>query len=69
MIELTDLQLKQLAEFVSNLGLVFFATVVTPIFTEPDRFNIFATISGILLTIICVIISLIILKGIKHGKS
>lgn len=32
MVRLNDDQLKQLAEFASNLGLVLFATVIAPVF-------------------------------------
>ena len=34
MIQLNKLQLDRLSEFLSNVGLVFFATIITPLFAE-----------------------------------
>ncbi len=63
--ELNDSQLKQLAEFVSNLGLVFFGLVLTPLFSASNQVNFNLLIGGLFLIIGCVTMSLIILKGIN----
>lgn len=63
MITLNDNQLKQLAEFTSNLGLVFFATVITPIVTV-DQVNPFMITLGVVSTAGCLFTSLWILRNI-----
>lgn len=61
-------QLKQLAEFTSNLSLVFFATAAAPIFSQVERINVYMVLSGIALSIGCLLMSLIILE-VKNDKS
>lgn len=61
-------QLKQLAEFISNLGLVLFATVIAPIFNI-ENFNPIMIVSGLVLTGFCLFLSLLILRNQKYDKS
>ena len=58
-------QKEKLADFSGNLGLVFFATLVMPVFTKIDRINILMIVLGILFTNVCVISSLYLMKGIR----
>ena len=58
-------QKDKLADFSGNLGLVFFVTLVMPIFTKIDRINILMIVLGILFTNVCVISSLYLMKGIR----
>ena len=67
-VKLNENQLKQLAEFTSNLGLVFFATVVTPVAAGAGKINPFMITLGLILTILCLFLSLIIIRS-KNGKS
>lgn len=67
--KLNDNQLEQLAEFMSNLGLVFLATAITPVFSEVDKVNPFMIALGLLLTAGFLVASLLILGGDKHVKS
>ena len=60
--KLNDNQLKQLADFTSNLGLVFFATAITPVFSEFDKVNPFMIVLGIALTISCLVGSMRLLN-------
>jgi len=60
--KLNDDQLKQLADFMSNLGLVFIAVSITPLFSDIDKFNIFSVILGLVASIISLIVSLSLLK-------
>lgn len=64
--KLTNIQLRQVAEFTANLGLVFFASAITPIFTAVDKVNPLLIISGLVLMMGCLIGSLIILKGVEN---
>jgi hypothetical protein len=58
-------QLDRLSEFVSNLGLVFLASAVTPLFTGVDKANPFIVELGLTLTSGCVAVSLFLLKGVE----
>ena len=60
MVRLNDNQLKQLADFTSNLGLVFLATVITPLFTNVDKVNILAVVWAVGASIICLVGSLLL---------
>ena len=60
--KLNDNQLKQLADFMSNLGLVFFAISITPLFSGVDTLNIFSVLLGLVASIISLIVSLSLLK-------
>lgn len=66
MIRLNADQLKQFAEFMSNLGLAFFATAVgPPLFTPIDRIDPFMITLGLVLTLYCLIVSLFLLRERK----
>lgn len=62
MFRLNDNQLKQLAEFVSNLSLIFFASVITPLFSEIDKLTVFTVLWGIGLGLGSLAISILILR-------
>lgn len=64
MVKLNDEQLKQLAQFSSNLSIVFFATAVGPIFSV-DVVDPFMIVLGIGFTAGALILSLLILKGVE----
>ncbi len=66
MIRLNDVHLKQLAEFASNLSLVFVAVVVTPLFSEGITVNIFNVLTGLTFMAVCLMISLFLLRRIKR---
>ena len=66
MYRLNSDQLKQLADFTSNLSLVFFTSVIAPTFSEVDNVNPFMIILGIALTFSALIISMFLLKGVKN---
>lgn len=63
--KLSESQLFKLSDFVSNLGIVFFGALISPIFTGLDR----ASVVGILLcavgTVLCAFFSIIIVRNIK----
>lgn len=65
MYKLNDIQIKQLAEFTSNLSLVFFTTIVTQVFSGVDRVNVINVVLGLVISITCLIESLLLLKGSK----
>lgn len=52
-------QLDRFSEFVANLGLVFFASMVVPIFLGPTV-DAFMILTGILLSGFCLFISLLL---------
>lgn len=56
-------QLKQLADFASNLSLVFLAGVVAPIFSNSRAIELLTILVGVSFGILCLISSLYILKG------
>lgn len=60
---LNQRQLERLSEFTANMGLVFLATVTTPLFAGVDERSTFVLLSGLLLTSGCLVISLFLLKG------
>lgn len=60
-----DNQLGRLSEFTANLSLVFFASLVTPIFSGMDKINLIIVLPGILFTTGFLIISLLIERGSK----
>lgn len=65
MIRLNDVQLKQLAEFTSNLGLVFAAAVIAPLFSNIDGLTVSGIILGLTGSASSVAFSLLIIKGVK----
>lgn len=67
MIKLNDDQLKQVAEFSSNLGLVVIATVITPAFSNIVNINSVMIISGLVIAGFCLFLSLFTLRNRKNG--
>jgi len=61
MAKLNNKQLQQLAEFMANLGLVFFASVITPLFTKVDNVNPYNIVLGLGAALVCLFISLSLL--------
>ncbi len=62
---LNNFQLDRLSEFAANLGLVFLASVVTPLFTGVDKASPFIVGLGLMLTSGCLAVSLLLLKGVE----
>ena len=60
--KLNDAQLRQLAEFTSNLSLVFLASVIAPLFSNIDSVNIFSVLLGLLAAVISLVISLFLVR-------
>lgn len=60
--KLNNYQLDRLSEFTANLGLVFFAALVLPIFSGIDKVNYFNVVWGLALTTLCLIVSLFVLR-------
>lgn len=55
-------QLKQLADFLSNLSLVFLTVLVVPVFFDLSKTNIFVLFLGLICTFLSLVSSLYILK-------
>lgn len=66
MLTLNNNQLKQLAEFTSNMGIVFVGIVIAPLFSQAESVNIFTVLTGLGLMIICLITSLSLLRKVKR---
>lgn len=64
--KLNDNQLKQLAEFTANIGIVFVAVVISPLFSGTENVNIFNVLSGLGLAVVCLVTSLILLRRAKR---
>lgn len=64
-------QVKQLAEFSSNLGLVFAASVISPLFSNRniDMQDFLIVVLGLELTILSLVLSLFLLSLIKERKK
>ena len=69
MIRLNNSQLRQLAEFTSNLGLLFFATIVTQVFADVDKIDLLNVVLGLLASITALFLSLTILILNKREKA
>ncbi len=63
--KLNDSQLRQLGEFMSNLGIVFIAVVVTPMFSKFDSINLLGVVLGLVAAMICMGGSMLLLKDKK----
>lgn len=66
MVRLNNDQLKQLAEFTSNLGLVFAGGVIVPIFQKIDTLNLFNVVLGLIAALLCLILSMQLIR--KRSK-
>ena len=62
MIRLNNDQLKQLAEFTSNLSLVFIATVITPLFSKIDAISLPIVLLGLIAALISLRLSMWLLR-------
>lgn len=62
---LNDNQLKQLADFSSNLSILFLGSVVGPIFSPVENINSFMLLLGLVLTLLSLVVSIFLLKGTK----
>ena len=62
---LTNSQLDRLSEFTANLGLVFMASIVAPLFSGVDKVDLFMLILGVVFTLLCVVISLWLVRKLK----
>lgn len=70
MSELNSAQLKQLAEFTSNLSLILLGSaVIAPIFANSPKIDPFVTAYSIVLSTALVILSIWILKGVKQNDK
>ena len=59
-------QLNRLSEFTANLGLVFFASAIAPLFSlEFDPANFFVVIFGVVAAFTCLLGSLLLIRRIK----
>lgn len=62
---LNDSQLDRISEIISNLGLIFFISIVFPIFVDQAR-DITVFYLGLSFSVIIWLISIIILKEVKN---
>ena len=60
-LEFNKRQLDRLSEFISNIGIIFFATIVTPFFTG-NMINYSVVMVGLALSLLSIFISLFLLK-------
>jgi hypothetical protein len=63
--KLNNEQIKLSAQFISNLGLLFIAGVLSPLFSNNQDVNIILVIPGLILSLVCLISSLYIVRGVK----
>lgn len=63
---LNDAQLKQLSDISGNLSVLFYGTVLTPVFTLVDRVNPFMLVLGVIIGTAFLIQSLLFLKGATY---
>jgi len=62
---LNDSQKDRLSETATNIGLIFFASMVMPLFVSAEEFNLFTAISGLVISTGFIVGSLLILKVVK----
>lgn len=55
-------QLGQLADFSSNLSLVFLTTFIAPVFSKVDTVDVFMVTLGLIIGLVFLFLSLILLK-------
>lgn len=63
---LNNQQLEQLSGIAGNISVLFFGTVLAPIFTEIDKVNPLMIVLGSTLAVAFLLESLLLLKGEKH---
>lgn len=62
MVRLNDYQLKQLADFTSNISILFLGAAVTPVLSRVDNADFFVIVLGLVLSILFLGLSLFILR-------
>ena len=62
----SNVQLKQLAEFSANLGIVFAVSVVSPLFSSAAATNVSILLKGLAAAIVSLTLSLYIAKGVNE---
>ena len=67
MVKLNDSQIDRLSETLSNFGLLLFASMVIPVFTEIDKVDPFKVLLGLIGGLSSFGISLFLLKGEKNN--
>lgn len=65
MVKLNEAQLKQLAEFTSSLSILFFGTVVGPIFVPVEQVSLYMVILGLVIALGSLGMSMLLLRGNK----
>ncbi|KKU81109.1 hypothetical protein A2971_05285 [Candidatus Gottesmanbacteria bacterium RIFCSPLOWO2_01_FULL_46_21] len=55
-------QLDRLSEIIGNLGLLFLATLVLPIFVKGSIVDPITILVGVIVSIVCVIVSMFLLR-------
>ena len=63
--KLVNRQIEGIAEIFSNLGLLFFGSIIIPLFTEGGKFNPILALVGFLLTLFCWFVTIVLLREIK----
>lgn len=69
LIRLTQAQLDKLADFFIGVALIFFASIVAPLFVDRKPLNLGQFLYAIIITILALVISLFIIRkkhDIKH---
>lgn len=61
-------QLKLLAEFIANLGVLFFATIITTLFVSVDTVSIVNVVLALIASITCLVGSLLLLRKRKNNE-
>ena len=56
-------QLDRLSEILGNLALIFFSTLVLPVFTKDIHVDVLLSLTGLVVGAGCVVLSLVMLKG------
>ena len=63
--ELSEKQLDKLSDFCVNLGIVFIASVITPLFTGVDTLGSIGVVWGVGMMLISLTISVVLVKERK----
>ncbi|OGK10442.1 hypothetical protein A2767_01130 [Candidatus Roizmanbacteria bacterium RIFCSPHIGHO2_01_FULL_35_10] len=64
---LTNRQVQGIAEIFSNLGLLFFGSIIVPIFSDVEKLNLVLTVVGFLLTLFCWFVSIKLFRKVKDN--
>lgn len=66
MFNLNERQVKQMAEYASNVSILFLGSALAPVFSQVDNPSPFVIILGMLLAVGYFVISIKLLKGVKN---